>query len=64
MYRGRPVLDYLYWVAVTKHLVHERKEEYQSVSQCMRLIGKTCFGCVAGLRVKETSCGRVSAEDG
>lgn len=41
MYRGRPVLDYLYWVAVTKRLVHKKKEEKKSVSECIGPIGKT-----------------------
>lgn len=41
MYRGRPVLDYLYWVAVTKRLVHKKEEEKKSVSECISPIGKT-----------------------
>lgn len=49
MYRARPVLDYLYWVAVTKRLGHERKEEKKGV--CARAHARVCVllnsACVA-----------------
>lgn len=50
MYRGQPVLDYLYWAAVTKRLVHKRTEEKKRVS--VRLIKKNnnCV-CVAEQRL-------------